>query len=45
MDIIARGASMIGLLYESGEWSDYKLAAELAETGCEVRMINVHMEG
>ena len=26
---------MIGLLYESGEWSDYKLASELAEAGCE----------
>lgn len=32
---------MIGLLYESGEWSDYKLAAELAEAGCEVRMIDM----
>lgn len=31
---------MIGLLYESGEWSDYKLAAELAEAGCDVRMID-----
>lgn len=32
---------MIGLLYESGEWSDYKLAAELAETGRDVRMIDM----
>ena len=32
---------MIGLLYESGEWSDYKLAAELAEAGCDVRMIDM----
>lgn len=32
---------MIGVLYESGEWSDYKLAAELAEAGCEVRMIDL----
>lgn len=32
---------MIGLLYESGEWSDYKLAAELAEAGCPVRMIDL----
>lgn len=32
---------MIGLLYESGEWSDYKLAAELAEAGCAVRMIDM----
>lgn len=32
---------MIGLLYESGEWSDYKLAAELCEAGCEVCMIDV----
>lgn len=31
---------MIGLLYESGEWSDYKLAAELSEAGCDVRMID-----
>lgn len=31
---------MIGVLYESGEWSDYKLATELAETGCGVRMID-----
>lgn len=32
---------MIGLLYESGEWSDYKLAAELAEAGRDVRMIDM----
>lgn len=32
---------MVGLLYESGEWSDYKLAAELCEAGCEVRMIDM----
>ncbi len=32
---------MIGVLYESGEWSDYKLAAELAEAGCEVRMVDL----
>ena len=32
---------MIGLLYESGEWSDYKLASELAEAGCDVRMIDM----
>lgn len=32
---------MIGVLYESGEWSDYKLAAEFAEAGCEVRMIDL----
>lgn len=32
---------MIGLLYESGEWSDYKLAAELSEAGCDVRMIDL----
>ena len=31
---------MIGLLYESGEWSDYKLA-ELAEAGRDVRMIDM----
>ena len=36
----ARGDVVIGLLYESGEWSDYKLAAELAEAGCDVRMID-----
>lgn len=32
---------MIGLLYESGEWSDYKLAAELAEAGAQVRMLDL----
>lgn len=32
---------MIGLLYESGEWSDYKLASELAEAGCPVRMLDL----
>lgn len=32
---------MIGILYESHEWSDYKLATELAEAGCEVRMIDL----
>lgn len=33
--------AVIGLLYESSEWSDYKLAAELAEAGCDVRMIDL----
>lgn len=32
---------MIGVLYESGEWSDYKLAAELAEAGLDVRMVDL----
>ena len=32
---------MIGVLYESGEWSDYKLAAELAEAGLEVKMVDL----
>ena len=32
---------MIGILYESSEWSDFKLAAELAERGLEVRMIDL----
>ena len=32
---------MIGVLYESGEWSDYKLAAELAEAGLDVKMVNL----
>lgn len=32
---------MIGLLYESGEWSDYKLAAELCEAGCDVRLVDM----
>ena len=32
---------MIGLLYESGEWSDYKLAAELSQEGCAVRMVDM----
>lgn len=36
---------MIGLLYESGEWSDYKLAEELAATGCPVRMLDLAQMG
>ena len=36
---------MIGLLYESGEWSDYKLAAELAKAGCKVRMVDLAIGG
>lgn len=32
---------MIGILYESSEWSDFKLAAELAARGCDVRMIDL----
>ena len=35
------GAAVIGVLYESSEWSDDKLAAELAEAGCAVRMIDL----
>lgn len=38
---IGKGFAVIGVLYESREWSDYKLAAELAEAGCEVRMIDL----
>lgn len=38
---IEKGFAVIGILYESREWSDYKLAAELAEAGCEVRMIDL----
>lgn len=32
---------MIGLLYESDEWSDYKLAKELEAQGCSVDRINL----
>lgn len=38
---IGKGFAVIGILYESREWSDYKLAAELAEAGSEVRMIDL----
>lgn len=30
----------VGVLYESSEWSDFKLAAELAERGLSVRMVD-----
>jgi ribosomal protein S6--L-glutamate ligase len=32
---------MIGILYESDEWSDHKLAAELEKRGCAARLINM----
>ena len=32
---------MIGILYESGEWSDYHLAAEVAARGVDVRLVNM----
>ena len=35
---------MIGLLYESDEWSDYKLADELRALGCPVEMIDLAHE-
>lgn len=34
-------ACAVGVLYESSEWSDFKLAAELAERGLPVRMIDM----
>lgn len=37
----ATGAPVIGLLYESSEWSDFKLAQELAARGCRVRMVDM----
>lgn len=36
-----RDAAMIGLLYESDEWSDHKLAAELRACGCPVTMVDM----
>ena len=36
---------LIGILYESSEWSDFKLAAELAARGCDVRMIDLAIGG
>ena len=36
---------MIGVLYESEEWSDYYLAAKIAEYGIPVRLINMELEG
>ena len=36
---------MIGVLYESDEWSDYHLAAELEGFGCEVAMIDMQSDG
>lgn len=36
---------MIGLLYESNEWSDYHLAAELECCGCAVEMIDMTGDG
>ena len=32
---------MIGVLYESEEWSDYYLAAKIAEYGIPVRLLNM----
>lgn len=31
----------LGILYESSEWSDFKLAAELSAQGCPVRLIDM----
>ena len=36
---------IIGLLYESDEWSDHKLAAELLACGCPVRMVDMERDG
>ncbi len=33
--------TMIGILYESNEWSDHKLAAEVKAHGIDVRLINL----
>ena len=33
--------SWVGVLYESSEWSDFKLAQELAARGLPVRMIDM----
>lgn len=35
---------VIGILYESGEWSDYHLAALVAERGCPVKLIDAEHE-
>ena len=35
----------VGILYESSEWSDFKLAEELAACGLDVRMIDFGIEG
>ena len=36
-----RGEPMLGLLYESDEWSDHKLAAELEALGVPVRLLDM----
>ena len=37
----AADAAWVGVLYESSEWSDFKLAQELAARGLPVRMIDM----
>lgn len=37
----AAAEPVLGLLYESSEWSDFKLAQELAARGCRVRMVDM----
>lgn len=40
-DAGAPAAPVVGVLYESSEWSDFKLAQELAARGCPVRMVDM----
>lgn len=36
-----RHEDVVGVLYESSEWSDFKLAQEIAARGCPVRMVDM----
>ena len=40
-DAPAADAPWVGVLYESSEWSDFKLAQEIAARGCPVRMVDM----